>query len=382
MKVKRYIADNMQEAMTKVKIELGSDAFILSSKKVRPKKGILSIFMKPVLEVVAAVDELPREKQQKAMENNKIASEREEKVQKLETKVVDMEKLLSQIYDKVNQVQAATSPVENGKQTFFDKFKKNLIDNDVAQELAEKVIEDAKLKCTKPDNMTEVASVIYSTIAGIMGSSKPIVLNENKSPKVAVFVGPTGVGKTTTLAKLAGNFALLQGKKVALLTTDTYRISAVDQLKTYADIMGIPVSILYSPEDVKTTMELYSDKDLILVDTAGRSHKDETQFDEISNILSKFSNPEVYLVLSSVTNLRTLKEISKSYSFIEKSKLVITKIDESATPAMILNSRLLIDMPLAYITNGQSVPDDIEVADIDRIIKNLMGSIANEGSSR
>jgi len=382
MKVKRYIANNMQEAMAKVKIELGSDAFILSSKKVRPKKGLLSFFMKPVMEVVAAVDELPREKQQKVMESNKIASEREEKVQKLESKVVDMEKLLSQIYDKVNLVQVATSPENNGKLTFFDKFSKNLIDNDIDPEFAVKIMEEAKAKCTKPDNMTEVASVVYSTIAGMMGIPKPITLNENKTPKVAVFVGPTGVGKTTTLAKLAGNFALLQGKKVALLTTDTYRISAVDQLKTYADIMGIPVSILYSPEDVSSTMELYSDKDLILVDTAGRSHKDKTQFDEISNILSKFSNPEVYLVLSSVTNIKTLKEIAQSYSFIKKSKLVITKTDESATPAMVLNSRLLIDMPLAYITNGQSVPDDIEVADTDRIIKNLMGSIANEGSSR
>lgn len=382
MKVKKYVANNIQEAMAKVKIELGSDAFILSSQKVKPKKGLLSFFMKPLVEVIAAVDELPREKQQKEVEKNKIANEREEKVNRLETKVVDMERLLSQLYEKVDKSPTAVLPEVEEKTTFFDTFLNNLIENDVDADLSKKIISDAKLKCKSPDNMTEVASVIYSTIAELIGSPKPIQLNDNQTPKVAVFVGPTGVGKTTTLAKLAGYFALMQGKKVALLTTDTYRISAVDQLRTYADIMGIPVSIIYSPDDVNATLEFYSDKDLILVDTAGRSHKDKTQFEEITAILNKFTNPDVFLVLSSVTNLRTLKEIAKSYSFLEKSRLVITKTDESATPAMVLNSRLLIDMPLAYITNGQSVPDDIEIANTDKIIKNLIGSIANERSSR
>jgi len=382
MNVKKYLANNIQEAMVKVKSELGSEAFILSSKKVKPKKGLLSVFMKPLIEVIAAVDELPREKQQKELEKNRIANEREEKVNRLEAKVVDMEKNLYQLYEKVDRTPIAPSIEVEEKTTYFDTFLNNLIENDVDISLSKRIISDAKLKCKSPDNMTEVASTIYSTIAGLIGSPNPIQLNDSKTPKVAVFVGPTGVGKTTTLAKLAGHFALMQGKKVALLTTDTYRISAVDQLRTYADIMGIPVSIIYSPDDVNATLEFYSDKDLILVDTAGRSHKDKTQFEEITTILNKFTNPDVFLVLSSVTNLRTIKEIAQSYSFLEKSRLVITKTDESATPAMVLNSRLMIDMPLAYITNGQSVPDDIEIANTDKIIKNLMGSIANEGSSR
>lgn len=383
MKVRRYMVNNIQEAMIKVKAELGSDAFIISSKKVKSKKGILSIFSKSVLEVIAAVDELPQEKKQKAIENNRIASEREEKLAKLESKVVDMEKILSRVYEEVEKRPIISSNTDNvNKTSYFDIFFNNMIENDVYPEITENVIAGARRKCDSPDNVTTVASAIYSTMAGVMGNAKPIQLTENNGPKVAIFIGPTGVGKTTTLAKLAGNFSLVQGKKVALLTTDTYRISAVDQLRTYADIMGIPLTVIYSPDDVKASLEYYSDRDLILVDTAGRSHKSNTQFEEISALLSKFTDPEVYLVLSAVTNARTLKEISNSYSFLKNSRLVITKIDESATPAVVLNSKYMLNMPLSYITNGQSVPDDIEVANTDKIIKNLMGSIANDGSSR
>jgi flagellar biosynthetic protein FlhF len=383
MKVRRYMVNNIQEAMGKVKVELGSEAFIISSRKVKSKKGILSIFSKSVLEVIAAVDELPQEKKQKAIENNRIASEREEKMAKLESKVVDMEKILSKIYEEVEKRPLTAGSTENTKKTsYFDIFFNNLIENDVSTDITESILAEAKSKCNTPDNVTTVASVIYSTMAGLMGTPKPIQPGEGKGPKVAIFIGPTGVGKTTTLAKLAGNFSLVQGKKVAMLTTDTYRISAVDQLRTYADIMGIPLTVIYSPDDVRASLEYYSDRDLILVDTAGRSHKNSTQFDEITTLLSKFTDPEVYLVLSAVTNLRTLNEISKSYSFIKNAKLIITKIDESATPAAVLNSRLMLNMPLSYVTNGQSVPDDIELANIDKIIKNLMGSIANDGSSR
>jgi len=382
MKVKRYLVNNIQEAMVKVRAELGNEAFIISNRKVKSKKGILSFFSKSVLEVVAAVDELPQEKKQKAIENNRIASEREEKISKLEAKVDGMEKTLTKIFEEVEKKPNLSSETDKNKTSLFDVFFNNIIENDVTQEIAQNVITDAKRKCGASDNVSAVASAIYTTMAEILGNPKPIQPGEGTGPKVAIFIGPTGVGKTTTLAKLAGNFSLVQGKKVAMLTTDTYRISAVDQLKTYADIMGIPLTVLYSADDVRAAVEYYSDRDLILVDTAGRSHKSETQFEEISALLEKFTNPEVFLVLSAVTNNRTLKEISQSYNFIKNFKLVITKTDESATPAVVLNSKMMLNMPLSYVTNGQSVPDDIEVVNTDKIIKNLMGSIANDGSSR
>jgi len=193
---------------------------------------------------------------------------------------------------------------------------------------------------------------------------------------VAIFIGPTGVGKTTTLAKIAAEYSLNSNKNVALITADTYRIAAVDQLKTYAEIMGMPLSVIYSPGEVKDILEKYNDKDLVLIDTAGRSSKNKVQFDELDELLKMSGADEVYLLISATTSIRNSMEILKSYSFLKDYKLIFTKIDETSAMGTILNVSFITGKKLSYITNGQSVPDDIEVASIDSIVKNLLGSIA------
>ena len=190
-----------------------------------------------------------------------------------------------------------------------------------------------------------------------------------------MFIGPTGVGKTTTLAKIAANYLLNSKKKVGLITTDTYRIAAVEQLKTYAEILGLPLSIVYSPNEIVDAIAQYSDKDIVLIDTAGRSHNNKAQMEEISAWIEASRADEVYLLVSMTTSNRNLRELVKNYSFLKNYKILLTKFDESPVVGMIINIRLLTGMKLSYITTGQNVPDDIEVADIDKILRTLLGSL-------
>jgi flagellar biosynthesis protein FlhF len=200
-------------------------------------------------------------------------------------------------------------------------------------------------------------------------------LREDGNPTVAVFVGPTGVGKTTTIAKIAANFALNHKKNVGFITADTYRIAAVEQLKTYAEILGMPVSVIYSPSEIRSAIIEFSDKDLILIDTAGRSHRNKSQFEELKTLVAASGANEAFLVLSATTSIGSCKEILKNYDFLKDYKLIFTKLDEVREAGIILNVKSHSKKSLSYLTTGQSVPDDIEVANIDKITKILLGSI-------
>jgi flagellar biosynthesis protein FlhF len=201
-------------------------------------------------------------------------------------------------------------------------------------------------------------------------------MKQDRRPTVAIFIGPTGVGKTTTLAKIAANYSLSQEAKVGMITADTYRIAAVQQLKTYAEILGIPVAVVYSPGEIRKAIEDFSDKDLILIDTAGRSHRSRPQFEEIRELVASSGADEVFLVLSSTGSMKSNREIIKNYGFLDEFKLIFTKADETPTLGTLLNARMMTGKCLSYVTIGQSVPDDIEVASIDKIASNLVGSIA------
>ena len=227
---------------------------------------------------------------------------------------------------------------------------------------------------TASDGVDEMAAQLSGIIAGLLGSPETIREKNNGKPVTVIFVGPTGVGKTTTLAKIAANYLLNKKKTVGLITADTYRIAAVEQLKTYAEILGIPVTVVYTPAEMKEAVGLHADKDLILIDTAGRSHKNKAQFEELKALIAASEADEVYLVLSAVTSPRNCREILNHYSFLKEYKLLFTKTDETPVLGIILNVRYMTGKSLSYITTGQSVPDDIETANIDKITKNLIGS--------
>jgi len=392
MKIRRYVAKNTQEAILKVKMDLGSEALILNTRKIR-KKGLLGLFSKPLTEVLAAVDEYgqkPASADQPGPFQSTLSNfaadpaEKEEKITILENKISSIEETLRKICEKViNEGKPAAGKEEqkNLKAGVTEFFYNNLVSNEVDPEIARKVVNAAASRLPASAGVSEMAAQLSGIIAGLLGKPETIKENSEGKPVTVIFVGPTGVGKTTTLAKIAANYLLNRKKSVGLITADTYRIAAVEQLKTYAEILGIPVSVVYTPAEMQEAISQYSDKDLILIDTAGRSHKNKAQFEELKALVAASGADEIYLVLSTTTSWKNCREILKSYSFLRDYKLLFTKTDETPVLGIVLNVRYMTGKSLSYITTGQSVPDDIETVNVDKITKNLIGSYLKDGPS-
>ncbi len=396
MKIRRYVGKDTQEAILKVKMDLGNEAIILNTRKVR-QKGPLKFFKKPLIEVLAAVDEeygKARENQfhKKSygtpsadfqQDHSQIGPRiMDKKLHDLENKVSGMEHMIKEIYERVKTNQPTNMlEQQSNLASFTDNasvlkiFHNNLLNNEVDADIADWVINAVKEKVGIGSSINDTASVLYNVLSGVLGKPEVIKLRQDGRPTVILFIGPTGVGKTTTLAKLAAIYAINHKKKVGLLTADTYRIAAVDQLRTYAEILGIPISVVYSAADIQGALEAYSDKDLVLIDTAGSSHVNRLQFDELKTLVSATQADEVYLVISATTSPKNCREIIKNYSFLEDYKLIFSKMDEAPVLGIILNATYITGKCISYITTGQSVPDDIEIANTDKIVKSLMGSI-------
>ena len=216
---------------------------------------------------------------------------------------------------------------------------------------------------------------MYQKLILRFGQPKTISLAGSK-PKVVFFIGPTGVGKTTTIAKIASKYKVEQDKKVAFITADTYRIAATEQLRIYANILDAPMSIVYSNDELNSAVERLIDYDIIFVDTAGFSHKNDSQRQDMKNLiqgLDPIYESEVYLVLSATTKYNDLQDIVNLYKEISEYKLIFTKLDETTTYGNLLNIRLYSNADLSYVTIGQNVPDDIEIFDTQKIVKQLLG---------
>lgn len=391
MKIRRYLGSNMQEAILKVKMDLGNDALILNTRKVR-QKGLFKLFSKPMVEVLAAIDDIPpsrREKEQEPGEEKNgnrpqnhsgdSRSDKEGEIAKLESKVNNMQTMLQRVYEQLLEKNRKDPKPKSDKANTYPKifeiFNSNLIKNEVDEEVAEKIISTALEKAGRIESVNEAASVVCNIISGILGKPETLKLRDDGKPTVVIFLGPTGVGKTTTLAKIAANYALNQKKRIGLITADTYRIAAVEQLKTYAEILGLPITVIYSPNEIRDAINGYPDMDMILIDTAGRSYRNKPQFEELKMLVNAACADEVFLVLSATTSMLNCREILKHYSFLRQYKLIFTKIDEAPAYGIILNTKLLTGRSLSYLTTGQSVPDDIEMVNADKLAKNLLGSI-------
>ena len=191
--------------------------------------------------------------------------------------------------------------------------------------------------------------------------------------RLVALVGPTGVGKTTTIAKLAANFRLREKRRVGLITVDTYRIAAVEQLRTYADIIDLPMEIVSTPREMHQAVARMADLDLILMDTAGRSPRDEVQIQELKSMLAEATPDEVHLVLSSVASAKSLSKTAQQFAGVGTTALVLTKLDEAASLGNLLPLVRSCRLPLSYLTHGQKVPDDIAPADSGRLAKIILG---------
>ena len=281
-------------------------------------------------------------------------SKDQEKIQKLEAELAQMKALLAQVMSK-EQPQDMVSLQEALRR----------------QEVDEGILKDLAIRSgageTLADHLSpEAKATLTSYLEDVLQYSEGIQLNRH-GVRIVALIGATGVGKTTTLAKIAARFVLERGVSAALITADTYRISAVEQLKTYSDIIGLPLEIVYTPGELSKAIRKYRSKDLILIDTAGRSQHNDFQMKELQEFLGVNSHIEKHLVMSATTKQKDAEEILDKFSVCEPSRVIFTKTDETSSIGIILNLLYEKKMALSYLTNGQSVPDDIIPASADML---------------
>lgn len=425
MIVKKFQAQTETEAILKAKDELGSTAVVLNVKTLK-QRGVFRIFKKDMVEITAALEEndfINGIKEKKPTVEKRVTAQESKNIDKpkasinlvadekltigsdndiIEQKLDSLHSLLRTQLKENEQTMNITSKRkeekdvntfsmnepkddlkkviqerENANFKFLQLIYNKMIDNEVDEKYANQIIGDIESSLKKESNIDSILAGVYQKIILKLGQTKTIRIG-NK-PKVVFFIGPTGVGKTTTIAKIASKFKLEKQARVAFVTADTYRIAAVEQLNTYASIIDCPVSVVYAASELDDCLKEYSGYDLILVDTAGRSHKSEEQMIELGNLLERVEmqndkfDCEVYLTLSITTKYKDLIDITERYKDIDDWAIIFTKLDETCALGNILNIKLFTDAALSYTTSGQNVPNDIEVINEQGLAKQLLG---------
>ncbi len=402
MIIKKYTAKTETDAIMMAREDLGSNAIVMNMKMIKPQ-GIKRLFQKPSVEITAAVDETPVAESVSPKAESKKASDIIERGQEktlsdtsaieerldnlamlLEKKMaseVKREKLIYEASELAKQGEgedvsfSENEPDDETKKRdkFIDLVYTQLKNNEVNENYAKSIIEELSSKDAKT-SLDDLLAAVYQKLVLKLGEIHTIELMEDKV-KFIFFIGPTGVGKTTTIAKLAAAHKLNKNLKVAFLTADTYRIAAEEQLKTYAGIMNIPIDIIYTPEELKDKLEVYQDYDLVFVDTVGHSYKNQEQCEQIQTLLDciPIEQRDVFLVLSATTKYSDLLSIAKTYEAITKYSIIFTKLDETGAYGNLLNVKLATGAMLSYMTWGQNVPDDIGEVNAQKIAKQLLG---------
>lgn len=376
----------MSEAMKKIRQELGSDAVILNSKEVETG-GFLGFFTKKNIEVIAAVDTAPAVRRQvpkKSAQANRSSSKPSASV-KPQTNTIESnlkpslkdETLASEVKELKNIVNGISSSIVTQFEDYPDGLKKmnqRLIDQDIDSSIRTEVMKKLLKKWYILDKETmneeEVMHITKETLLQFLNEKDIDGFQFNK--KYLNLVGPTGVGKTTTIAKIAAHCVLKHKKRVAFITTDTFRIAAIDQLKTYAKILNVPVEVVYSVEDFKQAKEKLANYDLVLIDSAGRNFLNQLYIDELKKVIDFNEEMETYLVLSLTSKYKDMVTIFEQFSRININKVIFTKKDETYSRGAMLNLIHEYDVGVSYITNGQSVPDDIVEGSATQIVNSIL----------
>jgi flagellar biosynthesis protein FlhF len=248
-----------------------------------------------------------------------------------------------------------------------------LIEADVPEILTRRLLRDV-VDALEPDQFDKadaVRAALCTAVEQCLAVAPPIQLIAG-ARRVVALVGPTGVGKTTTVAKLAANFKLAHGVRVGLITVDTFRIAAVEQLKTYAEIIDLPLAVVNQPVEMPRALDELGAVDLVFIDTAGRSPRDEVKIRELAEFLLQARPDEVHLVLSAVSAQPSLRAAVERFATVQVDRLILTKLDEADSLGGILGILGHSPRPVSYLTTGQAVPDDIEPADRKRIARLIL----------
>ncbi len=401
MQLKTFSAATMAEALVQVKSEMGGDAVILHTRTYQRRRW-LGLRRVEVVEITAgnglnlprggrprqrpvAQPSAPLQKMVPGRSSGQgtlaaLAASRtsqsderqpnEHSRQFMETPAVnsavmlnltqEMTALKTMVHDLVTQSHMTQAP--NVPEDLFDYYLQ-MVQSQVAGEIASEILRTLRNN-HRPDqlkNQQFVHEKITEQLEKMLPVSGPIVRKKTVGPHVVALIGPTGVGKTTTIAKLAANLKLRENHTVGLITIDTFRIAAVDQLKKYADILDIPLKVVSSPDELREAVEAMNDREFILIDTAGRSPSDTLKLQELRNFITVAGPDEVHLVLSSTASQECIESAIARFGQVRVDKILFTKLDEAVHVGVVLNVARKVNKALSYVTTGQDVPDDIEV---------------------
>lgn len=350
MELKKFIASNMAEAIIKVKNELGSDAVILQTRRVK-RGGFLGIGSKVYIEVTAMSDEHKNESGSSQL-HTVIANESS---LQLKAELSDIKQTLKSVSEKLSSVHTSGKFPEP-----FESIHTKLMELGLKFSEATSIVEKMSQSMTPLEARDDekISKALKMHFYGIIKTQRVAFT----VPQKIVFVGPTGVGKTTTLAKIAAMLRIKEKLPLTILTLDTYRIAAAQQLKTYADIMHMPFKVVYTPQEAEEVSS-NTKESLILVDTAGRSQKDEMKIGEISAYVRAIKPEVVFLTIDATKKRSDVEDVISRFAGIAPTHIILTKIDETSSVLGIMTSLGASKIPLSFVTNGQNVPEDIMYAD-------------------
>ncbi len=367
MQIKKFTANSYAEAVDLVKKELGDEALILSTRTIPAPKGFRAYKEKAQVEVTAAVDPSSAEKI-KPLAVEQVVAPREKSVPSAkapffeENEDLNIKSLMFSLLSQTDKARAM------GLKEHQLPLYQKLVESGISERLAGKIFEKLNSKNNTVNAIQDKKDLV--DLMERMVLCQGDISLEKRSPKLLALVGPTGAGKTTTIAKLAARFALKERKKVALVSLDTYRIGAVEQLRVYGDIMKLPVEVASGAEDFRKCIAKHSDKDLILIDTTGRSHKDHAYPTRLKEIFKAGGKKvETHLVLNVTAQEKLFDESHKQFSSLELDRVLLTKLDEGVSFGPLFSFSLKTRIPFSYLTTGQRVPEDIEEADQEKVIR-------------
>ncbi len=372
----------MAEALAQVKRHFGRDAVILSTRSV-PRKRLLGHRGRSSIEITAAqsVADLPpgvrgigAEGRQNARES--VSSHQPAKIAAAEANANDsllgeLGSLRGMVYELVRETHR--SRIGGAPPPLFEMYLA-LVQNEVAERIAEQLIDRVRkeLPEEKLGEPEKVRARLAAAVEEMLPTAGPVRVPASGKPVIVALVGPTGVGKTTTAAKLAANFQLREHKRVGLITIDTYRIAAVEQLRTYADIINIPLEVVMTPDQLREAVGRLSDRDVILLDTAGRSQRDAVKILQLKQFFAAVRPHEVHLVLAGTAAEAVLHETIERFRDVGIDRVIFTKLDEALGFGVMLSCLSKAEARLSYVTTGQDVPDAIAVAESKRLARLIL----------
>lgn len=425
MRIKKFTAASLKEATEAMKQELGPEAIVLHTRSIK-KGGPLNLLGKEMVEITGAIDDAPALRKDspalrlnaanqlrhytdslarlsvnqagtKGIKRNAV-SHQENPVESIKTIAAHFEKRQgrSEVEYKKNtqleemgvlhQLQGEMEDVKSALKDLHSQMKQamvpslppvlqeayaHLLEQDVHEQLAAHLVQVAyeRLRPKFRDDKAQTEQELLSSIAKLIQTSGATLTKEdkNRKPTVVALIGPTGVGKTTTIAKLSSVNKLLTNKDVALVSADTYRIGAIEQLRTFATIANIPMEVAYEPSEVRQALKKFKDKDIVFLDTVGRSQRSTDDITDLKDFLRAAQPDETHLVLNPSASFKTLSDIVKKFKKLNPNRLLFAKLDEAPTLGSILNIVHEHRLPVSYVTNGQMVPEDILIAESSQL---------------